>query len=306
MKKIFCTIIILVSGFQIQAQLLNPKFEDWNLVKVFPDGDSLWSPQNWTVYNICNDNNYYGDKMSKMYKIEGKFSIGLFSIGCGITGDAKTTYLVYGNHDKKSINKPKSWGVPYANNLKILGGKYNFINEGNIKDSGYAQVILRKYNFNKSKSDTIGFGNITFPISAKKNILLPFEIKINYPDASVVPDTMILIFQSSKALLNTTSKSGNGLLILDSLYLSEDLLSIESENASSAALTVYPNPTNITLGIKTSLNIAKLIVYQSNGTKALESKATDNLDVSMLPEGLYLLEVWDMEGRRVVKKFEKR
>ena len=80
----------------------------------------------------------------------------------------------------------------------------------------------------------------------------------------------------------------------------------ETASGLSAALTLYPNPTNGILQISTSLQIAKLVVYQSNGTKVLEIKATENLDVSALPEGLYLLEAIDTEERRVLKKFEKR
>ncbi|TAH24414.1 MAG: T9SS C-terminal target domain-containing protein [Cytophagales bacterium] len=80
----------------------------------------------------------------------------------------------------------------------------------------------------------------------------------------------------------------------------------ESASELSAALTIYPNPTNEILKISTRLQLARLVVYQSNGIKVLETKATENLDVSALPEGLYLLEAWDMEGRRVLRKFEKR
>ena len=84
------------------------------------------------------------------------------------------------------------------------------------------------------------------------------------------------------------------------------ILATEEEQGSMQSLTIYPNPTNNNLSIRSNLNITKLVVYQSNSTKVLESKATENLDVSALLEGLYLLEAWDMEGRRVVKKFEKR
>ena len=80
----------------------------------------------------------------------------------------------------------------------------------------------------------------------------------------------------------------------------------EKASELSTALIIYPNPANGILQINTSLQIAKLVVYQSNGTKVMEIKATENLDVSALPEGLYLLEAWDIEGRRVLKKFEKR
>lgn len=87
---------------------------------------------------------------------------------------------------------------------------------------------------------------------------------------------------------------------------SERILAIENSSEQKASIFIYPNPTNVLLGIQTSLHIAKLVIYQSNGTKVLESKATESLDVSALPEGLYLLEAIDVEGKRVVRKFEKR
>lgn len=84
------------------------------------------------------------------------------------------------------------------------------------------------------------------------------------------------------------------------------ILDNEVAGEVSSALNIFPNPTNNILSIHTTLQIARLVICQSNGTKALESKATENLDVSALPEGLYLLEAIDMDGKRVVKKFEKR
>ena len=86
-------------------------------------------------------------------------------------------------------------------------------------------------------------------------------------------------------------------------YYPNEVLKGQSTDNS---LNIFPNPTNATLGIQTSIQIAKLLVYQSNGIKVMESKATENLDVSALPEGLYLLEALDTEGRRILKKFEKR
>lgn len=80
----------------------------------------------------------------------------------------------------------------------------------------------------------------------------------------------------------------------------------EIENETSAMLSLYPNPTNGILNLKTSLELSKICVYQNNGTKILESKAIESLDVSALPEGLYLLEVWDISGTRILKKLEKR
>lgn len=86
----------------------------------------------------------------------------------------------------------------------------------------------------------------------------------------------------------------------------ESLTGVEDINNSLIGFTLYPNPTNATLTIKGDMRISKLVVYQSNGLKVLESTVTENLDVSSLPQGLYLLEIIDDRGNRQVRKFEKR
>lgn len=88
--------------------------------------------------------------------------------------------------------------------------------------------------------------------------------------------------------------------------VSVNIAGSETVSELSRAIRLYPNPASTTLGIQTNLQIVKLIVYQSNGIKILESSTTENLDVAVLPQGLYLLEVYDIEGNRVLKKFEKR
>lgn len=70
-------------------------------------------------------------------------------------------------------------------------------------------------------------------------------------------------------------------------------------------IIIFPNPVQELLTIQ-SLSLLKLLVFNSTGIKVLETSSSTPLDVSALPNGLYLLEVWDMNGNRVVKKFEKR
>ncbi|TAH26421.1 MAG: T9SS C-terminal target domain-containing protein [Cytophagales bacterium] len=83
-------------------------------------------------------------------------------------------------------------------------------------------------------------------------------------------------------------------------------LSTTNKHDITKSFIIYPNPSTSIINIQSSLQIAKILVYQSNGIKVFESTATENIDVSALPEGLYLLEARDVEGRRVLKKFEKR
>ena len=72
------------------------------------------------------------------------------------------------------------------------------------------------------------------------------------------------------------------------------------------SLIIFPNPAHEQLTLKSTLTFDKLIIYQSNGNKILETTATQTIDISSLPQGLYLLEAWNLEGKRVSKKIEKR
>ena len=94
--------------------------------------------------------------------------------------------------------------------------------------------------------------------------------------------------------------------IVDTGFPCTSILGTADNQEASKVVTLYPNPVQNILNIKSEFMFNTLSVYDNQGTKVLESKATVNLDVSALPEGLYLLEAWDLEGRRVLKKFEKR
>ncbi len=84
------------------------------------------------------------------------------------------------------------------------------------------------------------------------------------------------------------------------------VLGSEDGFIANNSLQIFPNPTNSLLHIQVPFTVEKIVVYQSNGKLALETKASESIDVTSLSEGLYLLEVWNREGIRVVKKFEKR
>lgn len=81
---------------------------------------------------------------------------------------------------------------------------------------------------------------------------------------------------------------------------------VENDKVLVTHLTLYPNPAEEVLNIKASLQISKVIIYHSLGNKILEEQSSASINIVALPAGLYLLEVWDIEGRRVMKKFEKR
>jgi hypothetical protein len=84
------------------------------------------------------------------------------------------------------------------------------------------------------------------------------------------------------------------------------LLAGESMIDTKAALILYPNPASSELHLSNALAFTHFAIYQATGQKVLEAKTSDIIDISTLSNGLYLLEAIDKEGRRSLRKFEKR
>lgn len=313
MKKLNLILLFVATSFSAHTQeLKNGDFEEWMLT--LNNGKNYDTPSDWVLYTQSfQDTNYSGDR-SRHLNNSGRFSICIQSLGGDITGKDYPSYLSYGSKvGRRGDVKPKKWGVPYTGRPMKVKGEYKFYNNQNTNDAGYAYLLLKKYNPISQRSDTLAFGSQSFPIASGdfepwgSSGYIPFEMEIEYRNKIAIPDTMILVFVDSKYQeYGTLNKYNGGLFFIDNVSLVENPSSITDKNEVVAAFVIYPNPTNAILGINTSLQLYKLVVYQSNGIKILETKSTENLDVSALPEGLYLLEAIDMEGRRVLKKFEKR
>lgn len=81
---------------------------------------------------------------------------------------------------------------------------------------------------------------------------------------------------------------------------------INNKFEDNKMLTIFPNPTHDLLTIQSSSLLLKILIYNSNGIKVIETTGTETIDVSTIPVGLYLLKIWDAQGNRLIKKFEKR
>ncbi len=71
---------------------------------------------------------------------------------------------------------------------------------------------------------------------------------------------------------------------------------IDHYQAGNALVTVYPNPAHNELYIKTSLRL-NISVYSTDGRLQLKAQATNKLDISQLPQGMYQLLFHDQDGK---------
>ena len=89
---------------------------------------------------------------------------------------------------------------------------------------------------------------------------------------------------------------------LDAVGVIHDVAHIGVDENQSERVAVYPNPTHNTLWVKAD-NIISVAVFALNGQQLLSSES-GCIDVSMLPDGIYLVRVLT-DGNAMVKKFIK-
>ena len=80
--------------------------------------------------------------------------------------------------------------------------------------------------------------------------------------------------------------------------------STASVNEYNNAITIYPNPTDNTLFIKGNKNLMKVSVYNMLGKEVLSKMNTNNIDVNVLPKGVYIIKISDDVGQ-INRKFIK-
>ena len=80
--------------------------------------------------------------------------------------------------------------------------------------------------------------------------------------------------------------------------------------ASAAAVQVYPNPANSSITVEGAGSGTKLMLYEVTGKLALEQTLRNSravtLNISHLPDGIYLLQFTDSKGRKGMTKVVKR
>jgi len=66
-------------------------------------------------------------------------------------------------------------------------------------------------------------------------------------------------------------------------------------------LVVYPNPTSEILNISSKIEVKKTIIFDFLGRKVLETTKSEQIDVSELSKGIYLLNIYSEKGKTTKK-----
>jgi glucose/arabinose dehydrogenase len=117
-------------------------------------------------------------------------------------------------------------------------------------------------------------------------------------DVCISPDGKVYIAVSNKDTRGTP-RSDDDKIVEISPFTS-------STQEIKGSMEIFPNPVREVLNIKTELNIGHIDISDSMGRIVLKNKAANTLHVAALTEGVYFLNIYDVDNQLVaVEKFVK-
>ncbi len=177
----------------------------------------------------------------------------------------------------------------FAANERIttLNGQYEF-NGG--PRSAYFDIYASKYNVAGDSSEIVGVG--MFEVSSNTNgSFQDFTAQMQYLDETVIPDTFYVFATYLEGAQGTYLK-------FDNISVSTQMTGVEGSKASK--LSVYPNPSSENIYVNfsdgTKIENAELNVKSIDGAlklKLTKFNSQEPIDVSSLPNGIYILSVND-------------
>jgi len=201
-------------------------------------------------------------------------------------------------------------GTPISWKPAILTGYYRYNTDSNSRQntSGIVAVMLRRWNPQTQRPDTIGFAEQRLSPSP---VFRPFTLAISDYAPGVMPDTMVIAIISSDSCFCASESSGNCCyLTVDDLRLRSSASGVEASVADLfATVRALPNPVADGRGSllvewpPTANGPFTLRIISSNGQilrtiGAIEGTQT-TIQPNELPGGRHLMEVRNRKGEVV-------
>ena len=100
--------------------------------------------------------------------------------------------------------------------------------------------------------------------------------------------------------------------ILASAFASDEIIWFENkgplgiEENTTNLFSIYPNPNNGLLNIKSAIPISEITIYNNLGQLLFTSEENNQIDISTLSEGIYFVKIKDENGQTETKKVLKK
>lgn len=283
--------VLLFSAVGASAQgLLNPGFEQWE-----PSGKP--APFNWEEPVNWKSSNSFTEFISAGVRKTTTSHTGTYACSLStlnIFGSNVPAAIVNGEPVVDMVNYTldlMTGGTPFTGRPQNLTGYYQFSSSSD-GDVGYVTVILKKYNPEGGKADTIGSGELRLQ---KVGGYTQFTVPIEYKSGEQ-PDSVVVAFLSS----DLEAPMAGGVLVVDDLVLATEGASVADEGNRANVLQLYPNPARDLLHLELRGEAAKertVLLYDLLGREVMRQDIANvqaTLDLS-LPTGVYTCRVVDGE-----------
>jgi len=151
-------------------------------------------------------------------------------------------------------------------------------------------------------ADASNTGYITIPVSAAEAVYtIPLAGLAGWTgDVSQIG----FGFGSSTAVIPGQSTGTGNFLINKIEFFFDSGLGVNTSNAKSNSIALYPNPAKDVVNISSSSKISSISVYDITGKMVLKSNtiANDQINVSSLKSGIYLVRIEDVNNNYEDKK----
>lgn len=275
MKQCLLILLFAVAGTNASAQLLNNTgFENWTQT-------TYLGPDNWAIHWAGAEQSTDAHSGNYAVRIHNWYYYGEGTLGNGYSDNGN-----YSHH-----------GTPYIVKPLYLTGyyKYDTLGSGNIADSAYGVVMLRRFNTTTGMRDTVAMGDIKLGLSS---VYKQFQINVTDLAPGTDPDSIEVIFVSCVESSCMCSNDSTGIC----LFLTVDDLSLTTPNGVESIESVFnrtkvaPNPfketTKIFLG--NDQQSASVILYDVAGRKVNHWDSVSNeltIERGSLPAGMYYLNI---------------
>lgn len=264
------------------------KSSDFQYVKI--DVDSIWNishPQKdiinlptqqsniGTMAIISDTNKYYSKNLQSSFQFKLYYEMG--SSGYSISFNHK--YDFEKNKDGGIIETSYDNGQTWTNIIFDTLLSKHYLDVSNIYDT--SDTII-------SANNQPGFTGLQ---SEFKTVSYYF-----YPSEIVLYDAMLLRF----TIYSDSVNSNNEGWMLDNFSFGGWIEDKIKENISNTEISFYPNPIHNKLVITSNIQIVKIKVININGTIITSAENTNEIDLSNIPKGIYMLLINDSILKKVV------
>jgi len=287
MKKISFLVLALATVGIVNAQILNPSFEQWTTQGAFEN------PTSWETSNVTVNTGLFPITIETVTKNsdaqQGSYAAKLTSVspmGFSAVAPGLLTLGTF-NLDIMAQTGTVSGGVPCTDRPTHFNGFFKYEPQGS--DSCFIACVLFKWNATTQSPDTVGAALFT----SADNITswTAFNIPFTY-NSSETPDTMNVIIMSSDGRYTPVV---NSTLYIDNLSITSDNSSVSDIDNTAGSLP-YPNPSAGYVRLSNLKTGTEISIYNNIGqvVKSLQVESINQtVNMSSLPQGNYIISFVD-------------